>query len=1055
MRASAIIKYICVCVVREISKYGLFDWMFVIFVLALVGACGAQVAYVVGGTEYVVVQTPDVFFVGGVPVRVVNSSTPSMQCGSGVWMDYGLSGMWTPVPWKGDGVGVEIYTNVVVLPASCGMGSQTTFVRSRMTQSVRPSHVDIQVVAGTTCSAQPFVPTAAPTLSSVIMTAVGTSHACALVAGGRVYCWGSNARCQFGTGLAGEDVVYTAQPYGWFDNFEYITANKDVTCGIRTNADAVDVVCWGMLGQTGVAPVGTNCSTYALGRYGYLITPAQPSAGPSFVSVAITESSIAVSTFSATDNGMHWYMTTLDPFFLPTTPSTAVVLDDYATVLDIDARWCGYTTYDYVAASIGFASIGFASGWLVSGDIGFGVVYYVLGSALSAYSSPLGGCGTFASDSLKLVHWYMGPAGAQICAGSTLTTVTLATTSATLCALAACPTDISSVFAAGAANVVLTVGGLQTFVPDMYVTTQRAFVSSGWVGGSVVQSGGYTDFNGVGGVSNGTGGYGKIPLFPSSGGMWRTDTGMCGQITQTSSTVYTCVLNGIVTNYSSAPWSYFAAGGGGVCVVARVTGYVICYGLIGVPGFIVSVGIPAGVQQVTVPAGGGWYGNLVPGCNVTVDDGVCYGRVHVYELDTLDIVLDVSASSVPMAYSVVCNGTTYCMTLGGCSGGNWNAGTQSFGLGTVVQVAAGTAHTCVLLGDTSVWCVGNAARCAYVLPAGKGYDTTQWNSVLGSGAAGVYSGGSVVCIVILGGTAVRCTGTTSLWHWCTANGMLFEAETGSVVVNVAVGAVTICYVEYFAGRGIYRVFCYGQNVNNYMQTGVVAGALGGGFAVYAAGSNQSTWKPTVQISDSVLASAHIEISDAPLMGRLGGPNEPDVGNVSVASSFFNYADEGCLFVVTVSGSSNVYRVFCQGTNVYGQRGYIDATPNFQSNLWFLDSSVPFIGGAAGASHTVLLTADNGLYCAGSNALGQCGHRYRNVTSDIVFVSMDSSWWSWPYMAVATTVSTPSAVIDELDDIGSWMGAGQVVGAVVIGIVVSISVVIGYVVLVWFIRRMRR
>ena len=104
-------------------------------------------------------------------------------------------------------------------------------------------YADVAVRDGV-CAAPYTVLTAAPVLLGVQMVAVGNAHACALLGDGSVYCWGSNARCQFGTGLAAGNRVYTAVRYTWFADFEYLTANGDVTCGIRANVTGLNVVCW-------------------------------------------------------------------------------------------------------------------------------------------------------------------------------------------------------------------------------------------------------------------------------------------------------------------------------------------------------------------------------------------------------------------------------------------------------------------------------------------------------------------------------------------------------------------------------------------------------------------------------------------------------------------------------------------------------------------------------------------------------------------------------------------------------------------------------------------
>ena len=772
------------------------------------------------------------------------------------------------------------------------------------------------------------------------------------------------------------------------------------------------------------------------------------------ITVAITRASIAVSVLSADYETMYWYMTTVDRTFLPSAVMPATLVD-YGVSLGIANTWSQYPTLVIVCPetdpALGDTSV--SSVVLMSGDAGFGVMWI---ATFWFSSTPGASCGTAAG--IPYARGYFGADAARVCAGvKTIYNVT-SVPNARMCIMKLC----SSVLSAGApfAPLIPLAVGLSVLHADMYVTSGRALMRNIWVG-AVANA---TDFTEPLGNTTGPTGTYTATAFAS---LTRGAAGVCGATVSSEATLlgeYACVRNNTVVVYEPSVWTSVVAGMGGVCGVTTGVGAVVCNGTLGVPGLPIAQTqkpVRAAVRATTAMTTFN-----VDACNVTVVDAVCYGRVRVVDGRGI-VVMNTSVASMPRAYTVGCNGTSYCVTLGGCAGGDWRVVQQSFTLGTVTSVAAGTAHTCVSLADTSVWCVGNIAQCAYVLVPNKAYDTTQWNQVVAQGAAAVYGAGSMSCMLATNRSLLWCTGTAQSWHWCTRRGMVLAMD--APVVSVVMGVQTICVVVLNVG---YRVVCYGLNMNNYMGTNTSRLSAASGYVLVNGGVLNLSSLPQIDIADRVLANATVRFwvgNDVYINGVLQLDEHVNTTDLEILPgldldrSFGNI--EGHCLSFNVSGP--VYRAACfsglGGDNLFGQNGYVD-TLSAAEDVWFLvDGPVQVQGGAVGAGHVVLWTTDNGLYCAGDNAFGQCGHRYRNVTSPVVYVPME--WWLWPYMPVTSApTSTTPTLVDTDDSVGMDVdgigrprftsSTGWLVGGVFLGLAMSISVVVGYASVVWLVRRLR-
>ncbi|MBX3606243.1 MAG: hypothetical protein KF788_13265 [Piscinibacter sp.] len=93
-----------------------------------------------------------------------------------------------------------------------------------------------------------FVPQTAGVAMALHGVSVGSSHACALDAGGRAWCWGNGYRGQLGNGAPG--VYRSPQPVYGGRSYRAIAVGSEHTCAIGTDNH---VYCWGdyRYGQVG------------------------------------------------------------------------------------------------------------------------------------------------------------------------------------------------------------------------------------------------------------------------------------------------------------------------------------------------------------------------------------------------------------------------------------------------------------------------------------------------------------------------------------------------------------------------------------------------------------------------------------------------------------------------------------------------------------------------------------------------------------------------------------------------------------------------------------
>ena len=105
---------------------------------------------------------------------------------------------------------------------------------------------------------------------------MGAAHACALISGGGLQCWGANGRGELGTGSAGPDALTPIPASAVTSPLAEVFAGDGVTCGITP---AHTLLCWGSreFNQFGLS-MGQGTSDYAV------VQPIQPGAFASDIS---------------------------------------------------------------------------------------------------------------------------------------------------------------------------------------------------------------------------------------------------------------------------------------------------------------------------------------------------------------------------------------------------------------------------------------------------------------------------------------------------------------------------------------------------------------------------------------------------------------------------------------------------------------------------------------------------------------------------------------------------------------------------------------------------
>ncbi len=276
--------------------------------------------------------------------------------------------------------------------------------------------------------------------------------------------------------------------------------------------------------------------------------------------------------------------------------------------------------------------------------------------------------------------------------------------------------------------------------------------------------------------------------------------------------------------------------------------------------------------------------------------------------------------------------------------------------GTVIQLAAGFSHTCALLNTGTVHCWGRG-------DSGRlGYSNTI---DVGDDEAPVSAG-----IVYVGGTVTQLAAGS--YHTCALT------DTGAVR----------CW-----GRGAHGQLGYG-NTNDIGDDEIPASAgmvdVGGTVTQLAAGANH-----TCALTDT----GAVRCWGYGRYGQLGYGNTNDIGDDEIPASA-GMVDVGGTVTQLAAGANhtcallNTGAVRCWGLGNYGQLGYGD-TNNIGDDEIPASVGIVDVGGtvtavAAGALHTCALMDTGAVRCWGRGTYGQLGYgNTNNIGNDESPSSVDT------------------------------------------------------------------
>jgi len=287
----------------------------------------------------------------------------------------------------------------------------------------------------------------------------------------------------------------------------------------------------------------------------------------------------------------------------------------------------------------------------------------------------------------------------------------------------------------------------------------------------------------------------------------------------------------------------------------------------------------------------------------------------------------------------------------------------------VAAVAAGVSHTCALTSLGAVQCWGDNTYGQI----GDGTLTERLTPVtvsgLASGMVAVAAGGSHSCALTTGG-AVWCWGHNDagqLGDGTTTDRTAPVAVSGlaSGAVAVAAGGSHTCAVTASGG-----VLCWGRNTYGQIGDGtttdqivpVAVSGLAGTIATVTAGYGHTC---AVTNAGGVHCWGHN--SD----GQLGDGTTTDRLTPVAVSGLTGGAAAAAAGGSHTCALTNAGGVLCWGQNTYGQLGdgtiTSHSTPVAPTGWSALGAAV-----VAGGAHTCALTATGGVWCWGSNTLGQLG-----------------------------------------------------------------------------------
>jgi alpha-tubulin suppressor-like RCC1 family protein len=318
-----------------------------------------------------------------------------------------------------------------------------------------------------------------------------------------------------------------------------------------------------------------------------------------------------------------------------------------------------------------------------------------------------------------------------------------------------------------------------------------------------------------------------------------------------------------------------------------------------------------------------------------------------------------------------------------------------------VRVSAGSSHTCVLLAEDTVrcWGSGSSGRLGYGNVSDVGDDETPGdvgNVPLGSAAViDLAAGGAHTCVVLATG-AVRCWGLGTSGRLGYGNtddvgddeqpAMVGDVWLGESAAQVVAGAHHTC-VRLESGQ----VRCWGWGQEGRLGYGNT-NDLGDDEVPFGIGDLMIGDVPALQIAAganhtcALLENQAVRCWGAGAAGRLGYANTDDLGDDEVPAAAGNVYVGGLVLRIAAGGEHTCAilddgRVRCWGQGGWGRLGYANTksfgdndTPNTAGNI-DVGGEVEAI--VCGGEHTCARLAGGAVRCWGQAEDGQLG--YANAT----------------------------------------------------------------------------
>lgn len=318
------------------------------------------------------------------------------------------------------------------------------------------------------------------------------------------------------------------------------------------------------------------------------------------------------------------------------------------------------------------------------------------------------------------------------------------------------------------------------------------------------------------------------------------------------------------------------------------------------------------------------------------------------------------------AVGLACNASSDC-TSEVCRNGSCTS---------IVQIEAGTAHACALLGDGTVFCwgangggqLGDGTTVAHPVPA----------IVPGlSGVTQISLGAHISSFTVNGHSCARTSdGKAYCWgrnaNGQVGNGSLVDVLSPKVIVaadvaQVAAGRLHSC-VRLVSGA----VQCWGYNGNGQLGNGTTTNSMAPAASIanlvaknIAAGTTHMC---------AILATGELSCWGAGSSGQLGNGSVANSLVPSLVTGATNIlsVDAGYAFTCSVDGGG-VLR--CWGDNTFGELGLGSMTN--QSSPQVVSTVTTAVGVSCGpykdpGGHACAVRANGGLFCSGNNLSGQLG-----------------------------------------------------------------------------------